>query len=154
MDDIINKHYKEFLAFCYKLTKNKDDAEDLLHDVVIKLYSKKERYNNINKSFIYVVIKNYFIDEKRKNKNIVDLELIDERLVVDVSEDDFLRCINEASNCLSFLEYGLLTANESMRKISRDSGVSVRKIKTIVDNAKIKLKKKWQEVENQKDLEM
>lgn len=150
MKDIINKNYKELLAYCYKLTISKEDAEDLLHDVVVKLYENKERYTYVNKSFIYVVIKNYFIDQKRKDKNTKDLLQLDEGIIEDVSEDKLLRYIDEASNCLTFLEYGLLTDNSSLRQLKKDYGIDIRRIKTIRDNAKLKLKAKWEEVESQK----
>lgn len=42
VEDCIIKNYSELRTFCKRLTKHNDWSEDLLHEVIIQLYEKKE----------------------------------------------------------------------------------------------------------------
>lgn len=158
MNELFIKNYNEYLKYCYSLTKHIQDAEDLLHDAYLKLYQYTNKYNNtdVNKSFIYVVIKNVHLDNFRKNKNITILNDYDlSKIEDDVSKILELRYkVVRICNTLEEVESGLLLDSRSERRISRESGVPIRKIKTIITNAKEKFKRKWLEEENQKGLEM
>jgi len=61
---------KELLQYGYRyawtLTKNKHDAEDLVHESWLKLYSKYGPFKN--KYLFYRTIHNHFIDQFRKGK--------------------------------------------------------------------------------------
>lgn len=151
MKELFEKHYKHFLNFAFSLTKNKEDAEDLVQDVYLKIHDKE----NINKSFVFVVIKNLFIDQQRKMKDIFFIDVID-NIAEDLSDLTLLRYNVEefAEKHLQDFEKNLLLSNRTSREISKSSGVSVYKINQVKTKAINKLKKAWEEEENQRDLEM
>ena len=154
MNDIFINNYNEYLKYCYNLTKHNEEAEDLLHDVYLKLHKYQDRYsNNITKNMVFVVIKNMFLDNWRKTKDIYFVDdYVLQNLEADVSKLLKLRYrVVEVASKLSEIEHNILLDERSMRKISRESGVTMRKIKTIVDNAKQKFKEEWLKEENLKD---
>jgi RNA polymerase sigma-70 factor, ECF subfamily len=70
MDAQVLKYQKELLAYSYFLTKNRSDADDLLHDTMLRVFSKREFFNQINnvKSYLMTVMHNIYIDSVRKQK--------------------------------------------------------------------------------------
>ena len=94
-----------------------------------------------------------FLDNWRKTKDIYFVDdYVLQNLEADVSKLLKLRYrVVEVASKLSEIEHNILLDERSMRKISRESGVTMRKIKTIVDNAKQKFKEEWLKEENLKD---
>lgn len=62
--------YQPLKNFAFKLTKNTNDAEDLLHDTVLRAFRYKDKFvKNINlKSWLMVMMRNIFISNYRKKK--------------------------------------------------------------------------------------
>ena len=54
------EYYQIFAHFAFKYVKDIDVAEDIVHDVILDLYSNKRDFANLNKlkSFLYLSIKN------------------------------------------------------------------------------------------------
>lgn len=72
-DRYISKVYQKSLSF----VKHKEDAEDLIHDIFLKIYFKLKSYNQKSSfsSWLYAVVNNFLIDFVRKNKrNVVDID--------------------------------------------------------------------------------
>ncbi len=79
---ILVRDEKTWLSMAEEISKNsKINSKDLLHDFYIKIYSKidsgKVKINDIlyndslNKAFIYKVMTNLFLDQLKKDKDII-----------------------------------------------------------------------------------
>jgi len=65
IDEVLLKAYR----FAYSLSNNKEDAEDLLHDACVRILGKNLP---LNVWYFIPVIRNLFIDKKRKIKRFFD----------------------------------------------------------------------------------
>jgi len=55
--------------FAFKLTKNRDDAEDLVQETYLKVIVGKESFNGVNlKAWVSTILKNNFINNYRTNQ--------------------------------------------------------------------------------------
>jgi DNA-directed RNA polymerase specialized sigma24 family protein len=60
--EITNQQYKKYLNFARKLTRNKD-ADELLHEVVMKILAKKGASQKIScSSYVYLALRNTMYD--------------------------------------------------------------------------------------------
>lgn len=64
------------LRYAFSLTKNRDDAYDLLQTSIEKLLRSSER-NTAKVAYVRRIIRNQFIDDCRRNK-VIDFEPVDE----------------------------------------------------------------------------
>lgn len=67
----------ELLRFAYKLTADRDEANDLLQDTSLKALDNEEKYEPATnfKGWIYTIMRNIFINNYRKgvrNQTIID----------------------------------------------------------------------------------
>jgi len=72
------------MSFAFKLTKTKEDAEDLFQETTIRALSNKEKFRpGTNfKAWMFTIMKNIFINQYRKNQKA--------NTVIDRSENLFL----------------------------------------------------------------
>jgi RNA polymerase sigma factor (sigma-70 family) len=70
MYSIVLNYQKDLFAYSFFLTKSKDDAEDLLQDTYIRVFSKGESIVKIKniKSYLMAIMHNIYIDGIRKQK--------------------------------------------------------------------------------------
>ena len=78
LEEIYNKYQKVIYGIAFGIFKNKDDAEDVVQSVFIKLHTldnSKLPENNIL-SWLYTLTKNEALQFLRKQKNNIDLDSI------------------------------------------------------------------------------
>lgn len=78
LEEIYNKYQKVIYGIAFGILKNKDDAEDIVQTVFIKLHTldnSKLPENNIP-SWMYTLTKNEALQFLRKQKNNIDLDSI------------------------------------------------------------------------------
>ena len=78
LEEIYNKYQKVIYGIAFGILKNKDDAEDIVQSVFIKLHTldkTKLPENNIP-SWMYTLTKNEALQFLRKQKNNIDLDSI------------------------------------------------------------------------------
>lgn len=78
LEEIYNKYQKVIYGIAFGILKNKDDAEDIVQSVFIKLHildNSKLPENNIT-SWMYTLTKNEALQLLRKQKNNIDLDSI------------------------------------------------------------------------------
>lgn len=75
-DDIYKKYYHMLYLYALSLTKNKDDALDLVEDTFIKAYISFEDTNNSIQYWLIKVLRNLYIDLIRKKKKIISYEFV------------------------------------------------------------------------------
>jgi len=105
--DLFNKFYARLLQLAYMIIRNNEVAEDTVLDVFFDLWRKRAdlpEIKSLNK-YLYVLVKNRALDQLRKNKDIIHVELtntsITKRIVSQnpeniILEKELLEKINEA----------------------------------------------------------
>lgn len=152
----LSKH-NEWIAMAKSLGCG-DFSEDIVQEMYLRIHKyanapDRIMYNDeINKSFIYVTIRNLSRDlhkAKEKSRQIilkdVNLESID---IADEEFDDTLDQLNEVvkGNMCSWNPYDKIlfsyvySEGISMRKLSRETGISLRSIFNTIQNAKESIK--------------
>jgi RNA polymerase sigma factor (sigma-70 family) len=84
IEDFIKNHNSWLYAVCFNLTKDRNDADDLLQETYTRLLSLPDtkiesiRFgeNDLNTYFVYLMAKNYFINQnKAKKESYTDTEI-------------------------------------------------------------------------------
>ena len=71
-EELYKKFYSTMMGICYRYSKNKEDAKDLLQDGFVKVYKNIHKYNfkGSLEGWIKRIMVNTAIDHFRKNKNV------------------------------------------------------------------------------------
>ncbi|MEN8258405.1 MAG: RNA polymerase sigma factor [Thermodesulfobacteriota bacterium] len=69
-ESVLRPHMQRLYRLAFRLTGNVDDAEDLVQDVLVKLYPKQRTLLDIEKlgPWLAKVLYRTFLDQQRKNK--------------------------------------------------------------------------------------
>ncbi len=64
----VQPHFQSMYAFAFRLTGQRDDAEDLVQDVMVKLYPRLEEVESVEqlRPWLNRVLYRHFIDQTRK----------------------------------------------------------------------------------------
>ena len=110
---IYNIYYKPLLLYALSLTKNQQDAEDLLQETFIKAFLSYEKNGSL-KSWLVTVLKHEFINLCRKRKREVfsdDFECTESQQRT--AQEDFLeKIIRDEERRILFHEIQNLTIKE------------------------------------------
>jgi RNA polymerase sigma-70 factor, ECF subfamily len=82
--------YPKMERYAYSLTQNRDNAEDLVMEVITRLLKKRDAIPaDVNfESYVIRSIRNHLIDESRKNKRMVsDLDATGKSLFDEISDE-------------------------------------------------------------------
>ena len=73
---LMDNYFKKLCAYAYSLCHDKNQAEDIVQNVFLKLWRKKENIKNVHRlsSFLYRSVYNEFIDQYRQTKEVTTLE--------------------------------------------------------------------------------
>lgn len=138
-----------------KKVGNKQDAEDILQDVFLKICSNIDQMKDNGRiyAWIYRITRNVIADYYRKKKDTIEISELPEMSITDSDEDEI---INELVLCLKNMieslpdkykqaivltELGGLTQKELARKF----GMSISGAKSRVQRGRAMLKKKFLE---------
>lgn len=86
--------------YCFSLTKNPSDAEDLLQTAIEKYMKKSIKVDDVCR-YLRTVIRNQFIDDCRRAK-IIAFESFDEHSPVSINESD-LEQLNLHQNLIQYI---------------------------------------------------
>lgn len=150
MDKIYSKH-KHWIKIVEGFGE-KNYAEDIVQEAYIKLHGK-----DINEAYFYFTLRSLTMDLHRKK---VDKIEITQEIEYDLKEDtyqeeleEFIQPYKEFINTWHWYDRQMyllyISKNVSMRKMSKDSGISLMNIFYTLQKCKQKIKE-WQE-RNQKD---
>jgi len=153
--DAFYKLHNVWLSYAKKITNNDVYCEDLVQDTYIKLmgYDSLERFaknGKINRSWVYITMKNQFIDAKRKEKNRVELfDVVDNSEPYDFDKEDKIECLLDAIKKLNadeatafhckYLMLYVLSGN-SYNKLAKELNTSRMIIINAVNNAKRRIR--------------
>ena len=152
-------HYKLLYRVAYYLTGNAQDAEDLLQDMYLKLWQKRDdlKEETDTQAYLVTMMKNLFIDQRR-HKHLDASEAIeahasppDERSLdhqIDARDEvqqveGLIRKLSERDAKIIQMH---LMEDRSYEEIESDTGLSQGNIRIIVMRAKKKLKQQFQNI--------
>jgi len=157
----LSKHQDTWLRMALKICGNKNQAQDLVQDMYLKMHEKQFEVKEV---FVYFVLKNLFIDQKRslKVRDVKELQPIHElkAFCEDINFDSIANsenefdCAIEVFNSLNWHEQYIIKecCTISMREFSRQSKIAMPAIININRNYRQKV---WElQKRKSKDLEM
>ena len=152
-------HHRLLYRVAYQLTGNAQDAEDLLQDLYLKLWQKRDDLPDeaMKEAYLATMIRNLFIDQRRLKHVDASAELKnedgppDERsLDRQIDARDEVRqmegLISELSERDAKIIQMHLVDDCSYEEIERDTGLSQNNIRIIVMRTKKKLKQQFQNI--------
>lgn len=86
--------YPELIKYAFKLTMNKDDANDLVQDCILKALDNEKKfvYQDNFKGWMFTIMRNIFINNYRQSireLNLFKANLPEERLTQIANEESF-----------------------------------------------------------------
>ena len=93
-EKLFKKFYPRLYDFAFKVVRNKEIAEDMVQDIFLRLWEKKENIKPVNiEGFIFKVLKNHCISYLRNIKiiNNVKLNLNNLTHIEELYRIDFIR---------------------------------------------------------------
>jgi len=131
----------ELFRFAYKLTADREKAEDLLQDTLLKAMLHKESYNkNTNfKGWLFIIMRNTFINGYRA-------EVGHTRLYISSDPAYYSRIMDESRNAIKsipeshFIPFEMYLSGFKYREIAERTGVSLGTIKSRIFHCRKKLK--------------
>lgn len=152
-------HHQFLYRVAYHLTGQAQDAEDLLQDLYLKLWQKRNELpaEAVTEAYLVATMRNLFIDQRRQHRLDTSAELKCEdgppdQLSLD-HQVDARDAINQLEGLIRQLptrEAQIIQMHEvearSYEEIERDTGLSQGNIRIIVMRAKKKLKHQFQSI--------
>ena len=152
-------HHQLLYRVAYHLTGNTQDAEDLLQDLYLKLWQKRDDLPDeaIKEAYLVSMMRNLFIDQRRLKHMDASAELKNEEgppdersLDCQIDARDEVRqmegLISELSERDAKIIRMHLVDDRSYEEIERDTGLSQGNIRIIVMRTKKKLKQQFQNI--------
>ena len=149
-------HYRLLYRVAYHLTGNAQDAEDLLQDLYLKLWQKRDDLPNkaMRDAYLVTMMRNLFVDQRRLKRLDASAELKngddppDERnLDHQIDARDEVRQLEGLIRELSERDAKIIQMHvvddRSYEEIERDTGLSQGNIRIIVMRTKKKLKEQF-----------
>ena len=152
-------HYKLLYRVAYHLTGNAQDAEDLLQDMYLKLWQKRDELPDaaMKEAYLVTMIRRLFLDQRRLKHVNTSAELKEELSPPDewsldhqIDTRDEARQMEGLIRQLSERDAKIiqmhLMEDRSYEEIERDTGLSQSNIRIIVMRTRQKLKQQFQKI--------
>lgn len=158
--NITDKDYKKWLNYSKIITNNKE-ADDLLHDLIIRFIRYKTDPNIITDNYVFISLKYLYLTKTKKNKKNI-LEYSND-LLSNVESDEidihsFINDNNDKQSKLDCISKTVLSLNDferklyqlhfiyglSQRKIAREISVSHMVINERINRIKQKIKDSYE----------
>lgn len=152
-------HYRLLYRVAYHLTGNEQDAEDLLQDLYLKLWQKRDDLpdETINDAYLATMMRNLFVDQRRLKHVDASAELKNEDGPPDEQSLDRQTDAKDEVQQMEGLISELperdgkiirmhMVEDRSYEEIERETGLSQGNIRIIVMRTKKKLKQQFQNI--------
>jgi len=166
-NELVHRYKDRLLNFVFRYFNNREQAEDVVQDTMIKLYTHASYYKNIAKfsTWIYTIAKNNALTELRKNKRKqtvslwtnegkpIDIEMKDELLEQTVYNK---MAVEELNKYLDEIPENFRIAvvlrdfqELSYEEISKILEIPIGTIKSRINRGRIQLSKKMKHFKEQ-----
>ena len=152
-------HYKLLYRVAYQLTGNAQDAEDLLQDLYLKLWQKRDDLPDeaMKEAYLVTMIRHLFVDQRRLKHPDTSAELKEEASPPDERSLDRQIDSRDEARKMEGLIHQLperdakiiqmhLMEDRSYEEIEQDTGLSQGNIRIIVMRTKKKLKQQFNNI--------
>ena len=143
---IYDKYYASLCSFCTRFSIQNTDAEDIVQDVMLRLWESDSKFNSFKTltSYLYSSIRNASLNTLRKNSkmSVVDiskesfqsLKTYDNSIIDILIEEEYYRQIHVAINNLTTERKNVVLYTMkglTNKEIAQRTGVSINTIKTL-----------------------
>lgn len=157
---IDDKTYKKWLNMSIIICGKKDIAEDLLQELLLSLLEKDNSHVNVLDSYIFISLKNRFINWNKKNKKTIKEEIIevedsftteDLDCLIEKNIEDQKRIDSITKTVLNLPSYDMklyqlhFIWGLSQREIAKKIGISHMTINMRVNKIKEKIRKDYKQ---------
>ena len=152
-------HYKLLYRVAYHLTENAQDAEDLLQDMYLKLWQKRDDLPDeaMKEAYLVTMIRRLFIDQRRLKHVDTTAELkaelsppdeqsLDRHIDIRDEAQQMEGLISQLSERDAKIIKMHLMEDRSYEEIEQDTGLSQGNIRIIVMRTKQKLRHQFQKI--------
>ena len=152
-------HYRLLYRVAYHLTGNAQDAEDLLQDMYLKLWQKRDNLpeESMAEAYLVSMMRNLFVDQRRLKRLDVSAELktddeppdersLDHQIVARDELRQMEGLISELSERDAQVIKMHVMEDRSHEEIEHDTGLSQGNIRIIVMRTKKKLKEQFNKI--------
>ena len=157
-EQLVTPHLNRLYKFAYRLTGHQDDAEDLVQDLLIKIYPRLEEMRKIEKlsSWLLRVLYRIFIDKVRRDqRSPIDLMGEDESIyevhaaegsnpLDNVNSESNRKLLDSALHQLKEEHRILIMLHDvegySLQEIHEITGIEVGTIKSRLSRSRMKLR--------------
>ncbi|MDB4558621.1 sigma-70 family RNA polymerase sigma factor [Amylibacter sp.] len=89
--DKLFDHLEDLLVYAHHLTRDREQAEDLVQDVVLHILSRETCLSDVAnpRAYMATTLRNLFLDQTRKRGRIPSMVSIDDHEPADMSGDAF-----------------------------------------------------------------
>lgn len=154
---LFDKFATKMLGVCIRYTKDVEEAEDVLQDGFVKVFTKLDRYNGegVLEGWIRRIMVNTALDQLRKNAKFQDdvsLDKVDFKLERDghilesLVEEDLLKLINEMPPGYKAVFNMFAIEGYSHKEIADEMGISENTSKSQYSRARAYLQIKLEEL--------
>jgi len=116
---LLRPHLDGLYQLAYRFSQNRDDAEDLVQDLLIKVYPRLEEMESIEnlKSWLATVLRHIFLDNLRRYKRSpIHLATEDDAVLASISSStDGPAQISELSKEINKIQDALMQLSEDQR---------------------------------------
>jgi RNA polymerase sigma factor (sigma-70 family) len=161
--NLVIKYQTLIVAICFKIVRNKSEAENIAQETFIQIFKSIHTYDNKNfKLWIGKIATNKSIDWKRKykNENILNVVEFNENLVVNqnikddminklIQKEDIERVkeiLNKIPEKYSKIIKKYYFYNKSYKEISVEENISIKTVESRLYRGKKNIKKIWEKV--------
>jgi len=157
-DEIVKRHRVSAISFAYSFLFDIYTAEDIVQDVFVNIYIKRDGYKPICefKTFLFQAVRNKSIDYLRRKKlrKTIDISDITE-LISCSSEDEFIQeekmkfifdLMNDLKKDYRTALYLFAVEGASYDEIANIMKKSMAQVKILIHRARKKMKNQYMEV--------
>ena len=152
-------HYKLLYRVAYQMTGNAQDAEDLLQDLYLKLWQKRDGLPDeaMKEAYLVKMIRNLFLEQRRIKRLDTSVELkeaysppdnqsLDHQIDAKDEVQKMEGLISELPEREAKIIKMHLVEERSYEEIEQDTGLSKGNIRIIVMRTRQKLKQQFQNI--------
>jgi RNA polymerase sigma factor (sigma-70 family) len=141
----IFKQHKRWINIVKQLGIN-DYAEDIVQEAYLKCLEKK----SINEAYFYLTLRSLAFDLHRKQKKIIKVPIEEINISIEIDKENEVFEIVDRLHWFDKQVFYLYYDNKlSMRKIAKETGISLSTIFNTISKCNDKILKEWEEKRKQ-----